>query len=86
VARANVSSIQLLTKTSPSHYIFNVCTGESFTINDIAKRIHDDITYIPARQEIKKSLGNNAKIAELLGWKPEILLMDGIAELVEMEK
>jgi UDP-glucose 4-epimerase len=84
VARANVASIQLL--ASPSNTILNVCTGESFSIKDIAEKIHNEITYIPARQEIKRSLGSNEKIMKLLTWKPETSLMDGIKELVEMEK
>ena len=86
VARANVTSIELLTSTPSSHYIFNVCTGESFTIKEIAEQIHTEITYIPARQEIKKSLGSNAHIDEVLSWKTKTSLKVGISELIEMEK
>lgn len=39
-------------------------------------------TYIPARPgETRKTLANNSKARDLLGWKPTIMLEDGLAKL-----
>ena len=84
VARANVFASTLL--TSPSHYLFNVCTGESFTIKEIAKMISDNVVHIAPRHEIKKSVGDNSKIQTTLTWKPETSLKDGIQELLDLEQ
>lgn len=83
VARANVLASTLL--TSSEHHLFNVCTGESFTIKEIANTISDTVTHIAPRHEIKKSVGDNTKIQKKLAWKPETSLKNGIQELLDLE-
>lgn len=80
VARANVLAINALTEAK--NYCFNVCTGESFTVKEIAEIIGGEIQYVPARNEIKLSVGDNTKIQEILGWKATTTLSEGVHELL----
>lgn len=80
VARANVLAIDVLKEVK--NYCFNVCTGESFTIKEIAETIGEEIQYIAARNEIKVSVGDNTLAKTTLKWTPAIKLNEGIGELV----
>lgn len=80
IARANVLAINLL--STPKNYCLNVCTGESYTVKKIAETIGGDIQYIPARNEIKQSQGDNTQIKNILNWKAETTLEEGIKELL----
>lgn len=79
VAHANVLAIQLLSNIK--NYCLNVCTGESYTIKKIAETVGGDIQFIEARNEIKQSCGDSTKIQEILDWKAEVTLEEGIREL-----
>lgn len=80
VARANVLAINLL--SSSKNYCFNVCTGESYSIKKIAETIGGEIQFVAARHEIKQSVGDNIKIKEALNWEAQVLLEEGIKELI----
>ena len=80
VARANVMAIELL--SAPKNYCLNVCTGESYTIKKIAELVGGAIDFIPARNEIKQSRGDNTRIQEVLHWNATVTLEDGIKELL----
>ncbi len=61
--------------------VMNVGTGESVTINEVARLIGGPIEYIPARIEARHTLADSTVIRETLSWSPTVSLKDGIAEL-----
>jgi UDP-glucose 4-epimerase len=59
--------------------VYNVGTGINHSINEVAKLISDNQTYIPARiGESRITLADNSKIKEVFGWEPKIKLEDWI--------
>ena len=82
VARANY-----MAATSPLLYhdqidnhlgeVFNVGSGTCYTIQQIANAISLNQTYIPERKgEMDTTFANITKIDKLIGWKPEIDVLD----------
>jgi nucleoside-diphosphate-sugar epimerase len=58
---------------------YNVGSGKSYTINDIAKKFKSDIIYLPKRKgEIIKSSANIEKIKKDLNWYPKVDVIDWI--------
>jgi UDP-glucose 4-epimerase len=63
VVEANIAS--MLYQNTNKHYIFNIATGESVSILDIAQKISNNIEFIPPRKgEIKHSSANIKKATE----------------------
>ena len=59
--------------------VFNVGTGSAYSIKEIADAISDDQVYIPKRDgEMSVTLADITKIGEVIGWKPEIDVIDWI--------
>ncbi|MBA3284095.1 MAG: NAD-dependent epimerase/dehydratase family protein [Nitrosopumilus sp.] len=79
VARANILAAEN-TEISKGEVI-NIGAGKNYSVNDIAHLIGGEIEYIPARLEPKDTLADNTRAQKLLGWKPEISVEEGIAEL-----
>ncbi|KKU79506.1 MAG: NAD-dependent epimerase/dehydratase [Parcubacteria group bacterium GW2011_GWA2_47_7] len=80
VVRANI-----LAAESPSvgnGEVINIGAGRNVSINRIAQLIGGEIVYVPARLEPKHTLASNERALKLLGWKPEIQVEEGIAELL----
>lgn len=78
VALANVRSIELLqTKTNVT---INVCSNESVSVLDIATLFGGEIAYLPPRNEIRHSLGDNNRMRTLLKITPK-KLDEGITPL-----
>ena len=79
----DVARMNLLAATSPNisegHHVFNVGSGSSFTINQIAKQVNDNIQYIAPRIEPRKTKADITKAKEVLGWEPETFLFDWIS-------
>lgn len=64
--------------------VINIGAGRNVTIKHLADLIGGEIVYGPPRIEAHDSQADNRKAAELLGWKPTIMLEEGIAELKNM--
>ena len=80
-------------KKAANGQIFNVGSGKSISIIDLAKKmieIHDkDISYEFAdfrTGDIKHSLADITKIKKVLDYKPKVALMDGLKNLYEWYK
>ena len=57
----------------------NVGFGKNYKIIDLARRLGDNICYLPARQgEIHDSSADISKIKKILKWSPSIQLYDWI--------
>jgi len=61
--------------------VINIGAGENASINQIAKLIGGKVEHIAARLEPHDTLADNSLARELLGWKPQVSLEEGIAEL-----
>ncbi len=60
--------------------VYNVGSGKSFSILDIANSISTNIVHLPPRQaEAKASMANIDKIRNDYGWEPKMNLMSYIA-------
>jgi len=59
--------------------VFNVGTGNAYSVNEIARTISDNIRYLPPRKgECKHTLADITKIKNYFGWKPKIQLLEWI--------
>ena len=59
--------------------VFNVGSGKCYTVQEIADAISDNQTYIPKRSgEMDTTLANIDKISDIIGWKPEVDVIDWI--------
>ena len=59
--------------------VFNVGSGSAYSIKEIADAISDDQVYIPKRDgEMETTLADITKIGEVIGWKPEIDVINWI--------
>ena len=78
VARANYLAAILPLKGHEGE-VFNVGTGSAYSIQQIADAISDDQVYIDKRTgEMETTFADITKIGEVIGWKPEIDVIDWI--------
>ena len=72
VVEANISAATKIIEDEYYGQIFNVGSGKSIAINDIAKLIHNKFEYLPEREgEVRASLANISKINNVLSWYPK---------------
>lgn len=76
VAKANVMSAEAGLK---GYNVFNVGFGLNYELNYLARLISDDVTYIAPRIEPKVTCADIAAIKKAVGWNPEIILEEYIA-------
>jgi UDP-N-acetylglucosamine 4-epimerase len=91
VVQANIKA--LLTENLPRHNVVNIAFGQRTTLNQLWKRINEiagiDLqpNYRPERKgDVKHSLASIAKAKELLGYDPQISVLDGLQMAVEWYK
>lgn len=59
--------------------IFNVGTGNQYSVNQIARRLSSNLKYLPPRKgESRNSQADITKIKNYFGWKPSIQLLEWI--------
>jgi len=78
VARANYLAATMPLKGHAGE-VFNVGTGSAYCIQQIADSISDNQVYIDKRSgEMETTFADITKIGDVLGWKPEIDVIDWI--------
>ena len=78
VARANYLAATMPLKGHVGE-VFNVGTGSAYSIQQIADSISDNQVYIDKRSgEMETTFADITKIGDVLGWKPEIDVIDWI--------
>jgi len=78
VARANYLAATVPLKGHEGE-VFNVGSANPYSIQQIADSISDNQTYIPKRSgEMETTFADITKIGEVMGWKPEIDVIDWI--------
>ena len=86
VARANylasIMPLKNIAKFNGRDYtgdVFNVGSGKNYSIQEIADAISDKQNYISQRKgEMDTTLADITKIREVIGWTPEIDVLDWI--------
>ncbi len=79
IAKANILAME--SSRVGKGEVINIGAGHNCSINELAEIIGGLTEHIETRLEIKNSLADVSKAKELLGWKPEISLSEGIKEL-----
>jgi len=79
VARANLLAAESA-KVGKGEVI-NIGAGENRTILEVADLIGGPKVFVEPRLEPKHTLADNKKARNLIGWKPEITLEEGMEEL-----
>ena len=82
VVRANI--LAMGSPKAGKGEVMNIGAGRNQSMNQIAKLIGGSVTYIPARLEPRDTLADNSFAKKLIGWKPQVSIEEGIAELKEM--
>ncbi len=79
VVRANLLAAQ--SEKVGKGEVINIGAGKNNSIVEVAELIGGPIEYVPARLEPHDTLADASLAQELLGWKAEVSLQQGIAEL-----
>lgn len=80
VAKANVKGLKVNSNGKP----VNVGTGKSHTIQELADMISENQIYLPPRKiDLPATQADITKLIEILGWRPEITLEQGIADMLK---
>lgn len=88
IVQANMLAME---KEEADYQIFNVSTGERITILNIAetlaelygKDIRPEVTNKFRKGDVRHCIADITKIQQILGYKPQIELRDGMRELIE---
>lgn len=80
ISRANI--LAMTSERVGKGEAINLGTGESFSVNYIARLIGGETVSIPPRIEPVETIADITKAKELLNWQPSIKLEDGIRELL----
>src|SRR3989338_330663 len=74
-----VSAFIAAAESTVTGEIFNVGSGNTYSVNSLVKLLQGDITYIPKRPgEPDCTFADIAKIQQKLNWRPKVSLADGV--------
>jgi UDP-glucose 4-epimerase len=80
VVQANILAATKEVDSDAFGQLYNVGTGNNYSINQIARMISDNtINIAPRPGESRVTLANNQKLRKTFGWEPTIKLEDWIA-------
>ena len=79
VARANYLASLMPRVREHLGEVFNVGSGINYSVQEIADAISDNQTYIPKREgEMDTTWSNIDKVNQVIGWKPEVDVLEWI--------
>ncbi len=79
VARANELAALMPGVKDHLGQVFNVGSGVNYSVQEIADAISDNQTYIPKRDgEMETTWSNIDKVNKVIGWKPEVDVLEWI--------
>jgi UDP-glucose 4-epimerase len=79
VARANYLASMMPGVRDHLGEVFNVGSGVNYSVQQIADAISDNQTYIPKRDgEMETTWSNIDKVNKVIGWKPEVDVLEWI--------
>jgi UDP-glucose 4-epimerase len=81
VCRANILAATSEVHNEAFGQVYNVGTGNNYSINEVARMISNNVVNIAPRPgEARVSLANNQKLRKTFGWEPTMILEDWIAK------
>lgn len=85
VINANILAATKEVDVNAFGQVYNIGTGENYSINDISKMISDHtINISPRPGETKLSLANNMKFKTTFGWEPTMELQNWIEKCLDI--
>ena len=79
VAKANLIAAEATIDKKYLGQVFNIGSGINYSVQEIADAISDNQTYIPKRDgEMETTWSNIEKASDILGWKPEVDVLEWI--------
>ncbi len=64
--------------------IFNVGSGNTYSVNRLVELLGGEVTYIPKRPgEPDCTFADNTKIRQMLNWKPRVTLEEGVRVMLD---
>ena len=79
VAKANLIAAEANLDKKYFGQVFNIGSGVNYSVQEIADAISDNQTYISKREgEMETTWSNIEKALEVLGWKPEVDVLEWI--------
>ncbi len=79
VAKANLIAAEANLDKKYFGQVFNIGSGVNYSVQEIADAISDNQTYIPKREgEMETTWSNIEKASEVLGWNPEVDVLEWI--------
>lgn len=85
VVAANISAMQKLHPDSPVRFTVNIGSGESVSVNEIANLFNSKMVNVGFRLEPKMSLASIDRAQSILGWKPQVKLIDWLKDRIESQ-
>jgi UDP-glucose 4-epimerase len=71
-------------ESNVSQEIFNIGSGNHYSVNSVVKLLGGEVTYIPKRPgEPDCTFADITKIKKMLGWEPTVSLEQGVKTLLE---
>jgi UDP-glucose 4-epimerase len=91
--RDNVKGLSLLAESNFKGELFHLCSGKETSVNEISSTIIGQLgsklkpIYRDARPgELRRSVGDNAKIKSLLDWEPTISFDSMVSDVINYQK
>ncbi|PIQ69085.1 MAG: LPS biosynthesis protein WbpP [Candidatus Taylorbacteria bacterium CG11_big_fil_rev_8_21_14_0_20_46_11] len=79
VARANLLAME--SDKVGKGEVMNIGAGKNYSVNQLAEMIGGPVVHEPPKIEPHDTLADSSLAKKLLGWKPEVVFEEGIAEL-----
>jgi len=87
VVAANILAFEHAQESGVHGEIFNVGSGENFSVKELADMISPNQIHAQARQgDAAATLADISKVKTALGWSPKISFADGLKELIALTK
>jgi len=87
VVAANILAYEQAQREDVRGEVFNVGSGESLSVKELADLISPDQVHIQARKgDAAETLADISKIKARLGWSPRISFAQGLKELITLTK
>jgi UDP-glucose 4-epimerase len=77
-------AVYSVSQSSIVNEVFNVGSGNHYSVNRLVELLEGEVTYIPKRPgEPDCTFADISKIKEQIGWAPKVSFEDGVAEMLK---
>lgn len=78
-----VDALVTAAASNVSGEIFNVGSGNTYSVNELVERLGGEKTYIPKRPgEPDCTFADISKIKQVLGWQPKVSFAEGVKQMI----